>query len=468
MTNLRSKALVVWSAVFVGAFIRLICLDTHSLWFDENMTVYIAKSNDMISVLERDRNPPLAFLLYRAWIDRLGESDVALRLLPALVSTLSLVLVAVILPRVVSGWAAALAVCLLAVSPCNIWYGQEVRTYFLLEMGAAAHTLGLLWLHRKTTHNSAGIALTMAGSFIAIGSNYTGYLLISQAAGLALFMCFTGGRAPARRVVAASLGGLSLWGMWIVIVLPRQLGNSWGAPASPGIGGFIQLPARLILVQADAVPDSVWWVPWACVLLIATGLLVASWGIIIRSIEVVYMILFAAPFVAAITVAISAFPMLGTRYLLPAELPLLIFLSLGICDLYSKLRLPFAAVLLVSLATISLSHKTRNLREDYRYACGCVAANWAPGDRVVSITGTSEGFSQSGLTHYLRGRKDILDSIISEKEVMHTVVSGRLHIVFREAPYSWGRYNEVMAICSPISEEPMRNRVQYVLVHKEE
>jgi hypothetical protein len=88
------------AALALGFVLRLTALDVQSFWYDEGGTLFVARSADMLRELAHDRHPPLSFLAFRYWIELFGESDVALRLLPALISCASLALFA----RVARRW----------------------------------------------------------------------------------------------------------------------------------------------------------------------------------------------------------------------------------------------------------------------------------------------------------------------------------------------------------------------------
>ena len=71
-------------ALALGLWLRLTALEVQSLWFDEGGTLGVALAADPFELLRLDRHPPLSFLAFRAWVTVFGESDVAVRMLPAL------------------------------------------------------------------------------------------------------------------------------------------------------------------------------------------------------------------------------------------------------------------------------------------------------------------------------------------------------------------------------------------------
>lgn len=131
------------AVVLLGWALRLTGLDVHSLWFDEGATLLVAQSDAPFDVLRRDFHMPLSFMAFRVWLGWFGESDVALRTLPALVSCGALVLFAWLAARWLDTHERLVAVALWAVSPFHVWHGQEVRMYPFLEVATLTALAGI-------------------------------------------------------------------------------------------------------------------------------------------------------------------------------------------------------------------------------------------------------------------------------------------------------------------------------------
>ncbi|MEM9904828.1 MAG: glycosyltransferase family 39 protein [Cyanobacteria bacterium P01_D01_bin.44] len=92
---------------------------------------------------EDPQHPPLYFLLARFWMQQFGSSIVASRLLPALLSLLSLPLIyQLAIALFASHRVALLATALLALSPLDIVFAQIARQYSL----STAVVIGTSWL----------------------------------------------------------------------------------------------------------------------------------------------------------------------------------------------------------------------------------------------------------------------------------------------------------------------------------
>ena len=171
--------------------VRLYNLTYHSLWFDEAMSVYWARSTtarilEVSMNLVEDRLPPLYYLLLHYWRLLLGDGELAVRLPSVLLGTLLVPIVYRLgLDLFRSRRIAVLAAALTAFNPFLVWYSQEARMYALAVFLAALGT----WFFFKgvTRHASVywvGYGLcALAGLYTHL---YTGFLLPAHALALAL------------------------------------------------------------------------------------------------------------------------------------------------------------------------------------------------------------------------------------------------------------------------------------------
>lgn len=127
--------------LLTGFVLRLYRLGADSLWYDETVSAFLAAESipDLIAHTARDIHPPGYYMLLHVWASLTGHSEFALAFF-SLIFGMLLIPLAYRLARRLTGapTVAAWAALLVAVSPYNIWYSQEVRMYTL---GA---TLGLV------------------------------------------------------------------------------------------------------------------------------------------------------------------------------------------------------------------------------------------------------------------------------------------------------------------------------------
>ena len=136
-TSLSRLALV--AILLVGACLRLAHLGGPSLYYDEVVTMELARAPNPVRLLRlMDRidasRAPLQPLLLQAWVKVFGPSDLAGRLFSAVCGILTLVVVHEIGRRVFDRSTGLWAAWLAALSPALVRYSQEVRMYAWLVL----------------------------------------------------------------------------------------------------------------------------------------------------------------------------------------------------------------------------------------------------------------------------------------------------------------------------------------------
>jgi 4-amino-4-deoxy-L-arabinose transferase-like glycosyltransferase len=132
--KLKSSHPVSPYLVFLAAFIvRIYRLGASSLWYDETVSLFVARQ-DLVSLTRHtagDIHPPLYYYLLHFWGLAAGWSEFSAAFLSLFFGALLVALVY----RVAREWfgnrVALLAAFLVAISPYNLWYSQEVRMYTL-------------------------------------------------------------------------------------------------------------------------------------------------------------------------------------------------------------------------------------------------------------------------------------------------------------------------------------------------
>ena len=137
--------------LLAGAALRLYRLGADSLWYDETVSTFLAGSRlpELLRHAAGDIHPPGFYILLRGWLVLMGyptghadAHGIGLEFSAAFFSlffgVLLIALVYALARRVANDQVGLIAALLVAFSPYNIWYSQEVRMYTL---GAA---LGVL------------------------------------------------------------------------------------------------------------------------------------------------------------------------------------------------------------------------------------------------------------------------------------------------------------------------------------
>lgn len=129
--DLRLAVLV--ALMLLGFALRLYHINRVSLRGDEAFTVIHwmrePLSHTLSEIATVDPQPPLAYLLYRAWALLIGSNEYVVRFLPALLNLIG-VPVLYALGKRFAGWRLGLVAALLwAVHPAQIWHAQDARNY---------------------------------------------------------------------------------------------------------------------------------------------------------------------------------------------------------------------------------------------------------------------------------------------------------------------------------------------------
>ncbi|MDD3275099.1 MAG: glycosyltransferase family 39 protein [Candidatus Omnitrophica bacterium] len=117
--------LVIGSVIFLGALLRLFRLSHSNLWFDEAYAVVLI-SREVFKFTDLFL---LFYTLLHQWILLFGSSEFSLRLLPALFGIGSIPLIYLIGCRLFDKRVGLVSAAILAFSPFQLWYSQEVQPY---------------------------------------------------------------------------------------------------------------------------------------------------------------------------------------------------------------------------------------------------------------------------------------------------------------------------------------------------
>lgn len=137
---------LLFGILLVAALLRVANLGQKSLWLDE---AYSAVTSQMPRAAEfaniDPSRPPLHLTLLHYWTQTFGNGEAAVRMPSVLVSLINIWLLFILARRLFDSETALLAAALLALSPLDIWYAQEARTYLFVTCAGLLIALGLTW-----------------------------------------------------------------------------------------------------------------------------------------------------------------------------------------------------------------------------------------------------------------------------------------------------------------------------------
>ncbi|MBD2102973.1 glycosyltransferase family 39 protein [Leptolyngbya sp. FACHB-261] len=174
--------------------------------------------------VEDPQHPPFYFLMSRVWMQLFGSSLTASRSLPALLSLLSLPLIAVLAWELFnSHLAALLAAALLALSPFDVLFAQTARQYGLLTTTVIASSWLLLRALRLQTWSSWGL-YTLACTLGFYTHPFFGLTLAGQVAYVLLMLWGNLKRwqQVTLRPLLAVGAALLLYAPWLVVLIGNR------------------------------------------------------------------------------------------------------------------------------------------------------------------------------------------------------------------------------------------------------
>jgi 4-amino-4-deoxy-L-arabinose transferase-like glycosyltransferase len=429
--SFNGAAGLVLSVLLIGFGLRLCCLGSQSLWYDEAVSIHLATSDLRALTLHTaaDIHPPLYYYLLHFWILAAGDSEFSAAF-PSLIFGMLLVVGCYrlgydLLDRRVG----LVAAILVAISPFNVWYSQEVRMY---TMGAFLGLVSLYCLARLAGLGEAGaLSGALGGSTVSEGRTWPllwiGYVLSAVAglytlyyfAFLLLFEnLFVVGWWLAQRLKGRA-GPLSL-GWWLlaqllVVVLyapwmPIAVRQALYPPVPPW-RGFAGLSTMLLdswsaLSMGQSVdPESLLAWPLLSFLfaIFLLGILRRAGGAKRWSLPALLCGYTFAPLLFIYLLSLRT-PLFHVRYVFTYSPPFYLLLAVGLLGLGRRARGAFP----VSLAIICLASGYSIYRfhfvpqyasDDHRGAVSYIENRVAPGDAVL----INAGYAYPAFLYYYQG-----------------------------------------------------------------
>lgn len=402
----RTDLLWVLAIVVFGLVARLFRIAHQPLWFDEALTlqrIHLGLSG-LLADSFANRHMPAYFLLLRWLSPFFGTDDAWLRIPSALFGAMSAGMAFVIARRIGSRNAGIVAGLLMALSPLQVQYGQEARSYTLVALLILVALWGLLRLARDPTRASvdirqqhaerAGWVAYVLGTIAALDvlGDAVPWLIASN---LSLWLVWRslGVRTPVRQAFARN---------WILSVVALV------ACTAPFYVAIFAASDGQMLQKFDWIPQLSWqhmWVVAGSVYLMRMlavvkfdlmhtavpllGALVALAGcaglVRMRGRLEGRVLLLSVLVLPLFILAVSLFKsMLLPRYVLWSAAPFFVLAGLG-AELLPRRFLAMAATLLLLLGVVNLGPVYRmETKPRWDMAAATLAANVRPGDTVFT------------------------------------------------------------------------------------
>jgi len=429
---MKIRPYVPISLILLAGFgLRLYRLGAQSLWYDETVSAVLAQKAipDLIAHTARDIHPPGYYLLLRLWTRPVGETEFALGLFSVLFGML-LVAGLYHVGRAFFGpsvglWTAGLV----ALSPYNLWYSQEVRMYTLgAFLGLAAVYFALLGVGRLdpglTMRISPPLPQGREGLRPPPGRGRAGegvppwpFYTLSAALGLYTLYYFAFLLIPLNLYLLARLlrprnrPALRPWllaNAAIVILYLPWLGAAYRQAANPPVPPWrSHLPLLAVLSESwtalslgeSVEPRQVWPLLILTLALFGLGLALANplWRVLLPllvfgPLAVIYL----APLMG-----LTGGPLYHARYLFTYSPPFYLTLGLALAWLWTRQKLVTALIALLLLAGAAISIRRFHAdpayaADDLRGAVNFIHQKWRPGDVVL----INAGYAYTAFQYY--------------------------------------------------------------------
>ncbi|MCH7518411.1 MAG: glycosyltransferase family 39 protein [Candidatus Dadabacteria bacterium] len=165
----------------VGLFLRIYDLSSESIWYDEAISVAVAKLDLLAQVkwsfIQNDNNPPLYYTILHYWVWIFGDSEFASRLPSAIFGSFSIIAIYSVGRFLFNKNVGLLAALILATSVFHIKYSQEARAYSLL----AFLTLVSYYFYLKigSSKQRSYFVGYVISSILLLYTHYYGFLIIA-------------------------------------------------------------------------------------------------------------------------------------------------------------------------------------------------------------------------------------------------------------------------------------------------
>src|SRR5439155_14448315 len=178
----RTSSLHEWAIVVLitaaAAVLRFYALSAKSFWFDEGVSVAIARLGwyDFAHILwRREANMSLYYMLLRPWL-HLGSSEAFIRSLSVLFALATIPAVYLLGRKLFDSRVGLIAALLLAVNAYHVRYSQEARSYALMTFLCVLSSLYFVKSLEEPSRRNR--ALYLVSSVLAVYAQFFAELLI--------------------------------------------------------------------------------------------------------------------------------------------------------------------------------------------------------------------------------------------------------------------------------------------------
>lgn len=368
MISFVKKHSVAIGLIVVNIIVKSVFLTTQPISHDEPFTIYHAQFDlgSLIDYLKNYNNPPLFEILIHFWIKLFGVSELSVRILPMLFSSLSVLFLYKIGKTFFDDKTAIISSILFTFSTMQIWYAHDCRVYSLFLL----LTLSSFYLFFTLLNNGKLSKWQMFGfvlsNVLLLYAHYFG-AFVWLLEGIIIAIYFIKNRNVLFTFINACIIGLLLYLPHVFILFQRFT-------ESAQKGTWLKIPSGL-----ESLYNMIWSftnapvVAVTCIVILIAGFvkfLVSSKRQIQNDYVKYVLWWFLFPFFFMFFVSYKV-PMFLDRYLIFITPALYLLLAIGLSYLFEKKKMYFAASFILVGAFLFSStlnpDKKRRVREVVDY-----------------------------------------------------------------------------------------------------
>lgn len=181
MPNHRRALIECLFLVVMAAVLRILHVGKTDLGYDESFSLYMSLQSlpDAVRMLCKGDNPPLWEILLHFWIKPFGISEVAIRSLSLIFSTLTIIPVYLLGEKYIQRWTGFAASLFYCFSTFSIYLAHECRVYSLIGFFSASSAL-LFISSVKTPKTYKFILLTLVNLMLMYGHYLSVWIIVME------------------------------------------------------------------------------------------------------------------------------------------------------------------------------------------------------------------------------------------------------------------------------------------------
>lgn len=385
----HAKRIALLLLVLIAAALRLYRLDAQDIWGDEAFSIFLSQQPLHVVIAgASDTHPPFYPLLLFFWLQLVGSSAFATRVLSALIGILAVPLIFVLAkrltPRPRVPWFAAI---LAAISPLLIYYSQETRMYELVAVLALGSVCLLPSVVRRGVSNRSALTWWLV-TVLGLYTHYSAFFVLA-AENIFALIHLRKDRSALLRWLGLQVLLVVAYIPWIVVQTMFLVGKGSGRFDEWGWHGIEMIFGKTFLSFAIGLTVDAPLAQVSAALFLAFAVLglYAIWRIKPVRFETLAPIYFIVPVMIAYIVN-PVMPFFYERYVLVAVPGFILLIAFGLDYIIDRDRR--AAIGIVGVVLLLNVFANYNLYFDDAYAKGkygqmmaYISQNAQPGDVLI-------------------------------------------------------------------------------------